>query len=121
MQELVNREPSVLAHEPQVLLHTLEALNSQLQLPAEECVGFALKHVVLIGLDAKELQRRVQGLQDSCKLDGDQAVKLAVAAPELLMLHPENVQVRVLELHVGCSPTQMACTTQGERKLRKHG
>jgi sRNA-binding carbon storage regulator CsrA len=30
-------------------------------------------------------------LRGACGYDGEQAVKLAVAAPELLMLHPDNV------------------------------
>ncbi|KAF6255088.1 hypothetical protein COO60DRAFT_1641801 [Scenedesmus sp. NREL 46B-D3] len=80
------------------LLQTLEALNSQLQLPTEDCVAFALKHVVLVGLDAAEVQQRLQGLQGACGCGGEQAVKLAVAAPELLMLHPDNVQERLAAL-----------------------
>ncbi|KAF6256152.1 hypothetical protein COO60DRAFT_1640988 [Scenedesmus sp. NREL 46B-D3] len=97
-QQLIMREPSLLAHEPQALLQTLEALNSQLQLPTEDCVAFALKHVVLVGLDAAEVQQRLQGLQGACGCGGEQAVKLAVAAPELLMLHPDNVQERLAAL-----------------------
>jgi hypothetical protein len=94
VQQLVTREPSLLAHEPQALLKTLEALNSVLELPTEDCVAFALKHVVLIGLDAGEMQQRLQGLRGACGYDGEQAVKLAVAAPELLTLHPDNITVR---------------------------
>jgi hypothetical protein len=94
VQQLVTKEPSLLAHEPQALLQTLEALNSVLELPTADCVAFALKHVVLVGLDASELQQRLQGLRGACGYDAEQAVRLAVAAPELLTLHPDNIEVR---------------------------
>jgi sRNA-binding carbon storage regulator CsrA len=87
-------ETQAISNKPQALLRTLKALNSVLQLPTEDCVAFALKHVVLIGLDAAGMQQRVQGLRGACGYDGEQAVKLAVAAPELLMLHPDNIKVR---------------------------
>lgn len=95
VSQLMTKEPCLLGQEPQVLLKTLEALNQQLQMPTEQCVAFALKYVVVVGLDAAELAARVEGLRDACGYDWEQAVKLVTAAPELLVVHPSSLKVWV--------------------------
>eukprot|EP00775_Hariotina_reticulata_P010173 gene10173-10333_t len=96
--QLMVKEPCLLAHEPQVLLKTLEGLNQQLRLPTQGCVAYVLKHVVVVGLDGPEMGRRVEGLADAVGLDWEQAVKLAVAQPSLLMLTNEHVKERMAAL-----------------------
>lgn len=91
--QLVMREPCLLALEPRELLTTLEALNSTLQLPTQACVEYVSKNVVVIGLDAAELRKRVQHLADAIELHWEDAVKLAQTKPQLLMVHPSHIEV----------------------------
>jgi hypothetical protein len=60
VQQYISKEPTLLAHEPDVLLDSLEVLNRALGLAPAECVKLAAKHPLLIGITEPRLAQRLQ-------------------------------------------------------------
>lgn len=82
----MTKEPTLLGYPPSVLLSTLEALNSVLDMPPDKCVSYALQHTLLIGLEPQQLSERLMVLRGAVRVSKGEAVKLAQMKPELLLV-----------------------------------
>ena len=86
VRQLVALEPCVLAVRPAALLVTLDALNKCAGLDPPGAVAYVLRHPVLIGLDAGELEQRLDDLACAVGLAPNEARALALERPQLLMV-----------------------------------
>jgi hypothetical protein len=84
--QVMEKQPTLMGHEPSCLLTTLDALNSRLGLAPGDCVSLVARHPVLVGLTGEELETRVTEVADALGLSNMEAAQLSVKQPALLMV-----------------------------------
>jgi hypothetical protein len=101
VRQLVGVEPCVLAAPPQALLSTLEALNRHAELEPQDAVTYLLRHPALVGLSPSELEERLEGVAAAVGLAPDEARKMVLERPELLMVRRAGRQAWKRARNVG--------------------